>query len=283
MSVTSTPPDERSRASAANARSQIELHRALAPRYAYRYGFEFSRLFQEDWHGEMLRHLPPHAKRVLDLGCGTGFFLAELEERCPGAVGLDISIDMLRVSEQYVPGARLVAADAEALPFEHKAFDVVFCKGSLHHTRDHVGFLKNCADALDDDGVLIMSEPCNDNPLIRWARYLLYKFSPHFDLGDQGFTKNGIRDLCARAGYDEIVVDRYGVFSYVFGGFPDHLGILKYVPGNATILRGMLKLDRFLCRTRVLRLLAFQLVVVVTPRRLQRARGGKAGEASVEG
>ncbi len=252
--------------SASNAQAQIELHRALAPRYAYRYSFEFSRLFQEDWHASMLAHVPPHAKRVLDLGCGTGFFLAELEERCPGAVGLDISFEMLQVSDQYVPGARVVTGDAERLPFKPRSFDVVFCKGSLHHTRDHVGFLSNCREALDRGGVLIMSEPCNDNPVIRLARYLLYKASPHFDLGDQGFTMAGIRELCARAGYTEVHIERYGVLSYMFGGFPDHLGVLKYVPKNAAIIRGMIKLDRWICRVPGLRLLAFQLLVVVTPK-----------------
>ena len=159
--------------SASNAQDQIELHKALAPRYAYRYSFEFSRLFQEDWHAEMLRLLPPRSRRVLDLGCGTGFFLAELAALRPGAVGLDISHAMLRVSEQYVPGARLVTADAEKLPFRPGSFDVVFCKGSLHHVRNHVTFLANCREALGPQGVLVMSEPCNDNPLIRFARAVL--------------------------------------------------------------------------------------------------------------
>ena len=45
-----------------NAQAQIELHRALAPRYAYRYSFEFSRLFQQDWHAEMISHVPPGAE-----------------------------------------------------------------------------------------------------------------------------------------------------------------------------------------------------------------------------
>src|SRR5258706_6630659 len=84
--------------SPSNAEAQIELHRALAPRYAYRYGFDFSRRFQQDWHAEMMSHVPRGARRVLDLGCGTGFFLAELDAKHPGAVGLDISHDMLKVS-----------------------------------------------------------------------------------------------------------------------------------------------------------------------------------------
>jgi SAM-dependent methyltransferase len=251
---------------ASNAQAQIELHRGLAPRYAYRYSLPFSRLFQEDWHAQMLKHLPSASRRVLDLGCGTGFFLAELEQLRPGAVGLDISHDMLRVSEQYVPGARVLTADAERLPFVEGSFEAIFCKGSLHHTRDHVRFLANCRRALTPRGVLILSEPCNDNPLIRLARYVMYRLSPHFDLGDAGFTRKGLIELCERAGFEVAACERYGVFAYAFGGFPDHLGVLKYVPGNVHVLRAMLAVDRVICRLPLLRLLGFQLTVAARPR-----------------
>ncbi|MCY2960333.1 MAG: class I SAM-dependent methyltransferase [Planctomycetota bacterium] len=248
--------------STSNAQAQIDLHKALAPRYAYRYGFEFSRLFQQDWHAEMIAHAPKDSRAVLDIGCGTGFFLAELSEKLPGAVGLDISHDMLLVSEQYVPGARLVTGDAEKLPFQDGAFDVVFCKGSLHHTRDHVGFLANCKRTLRSGGVLVMSEPCNDNPFIRLARWVLYKKSPHFDVGDQGFTRKGIVELCEKAGFQVATVKKYGFLAYVFAGFPDHLGVLKYIPGNAWITRGFLAIDRVVCAVPGLSLLGFHVVVV---------------------
>ena len=249
-----------------NQAAQIELHKELAPRYAYRYSFEFSRLFQQDWHDEMISKVPAGAKRILDLGCGTGFFLAELEEKHPGAVGLDISHAMLKVSDQYVPGARLVTGDAEKLPFKPKNFDVVFCKGSLHHTRDHVGFLKNCNDQLGPDGVLIMSEPCNDNPIIRLARAILDKKSPHFDVGDQGFTKKGIVGLCEAAGFEVTLVKRYGVLAYVFAGFPDHLGLLRYIPGNALLTKFFIGLDRVICAIPGLSLLGFHIVIVGKPK-----------------
>ena len=254
-------------ATSSNAQAQIDLHRELAPRYAYRYSFPFSRLFQQDWHAEMISHVPRESGRILDLGCGTGFFLAELEEQHPGSVGLDISHDMLKVSGEYVPGARLVTGDAERLPFKPGSFDVVFCKGSLHHTRDHVGFLTHCRNALGDDGVLIMSEPCNDNPLIRAARALLYRRSPHFDVGDQGFTRKGIVSLCEQAGFEVTRVKKYGVFAYVFAGFPDHIGILRLLPGNALLTRLFLGLDRVLCALPGLSLLGFHVVVVGRPRR----------------
>lgn len=249
-----------------NAQAQIELHRALAPRYAYRYGFEFSRRFQDDWHAEMMSHVPAGARRVLDLGCGTGFFLADLDRAHPGAVGLDISHDMLKVSGKYVPRARVVTGDAEKLPFRPACFDAVFCKGSLHHTRDHVGFLSNCRTALAPKGVLVMSEPCNDNPLIRGARWLLYRVSPHFHRDDQGFRRKEIAGLCEKAGFEVLLVKKYGVLAYALAGFPDHLPILRWIPGSAAITSFLIRLDRVLCATPGLSLLGFHVVVVGRPR-----------------
>jgi hypothetical protein len=53
----------------------------------------------------------------------------------------------------------------------------------------------------------------------------------------------------------------------MFAGFPDHLGILRFIPGNAAIVRFLLKLDRFICSTRVIRILSFQVVVAGRPAR----------------
>ncbi|MFN0007133.1 MAG: class I SAM-dependent methyltransferase [Planctomycetota bacterium] len=255
-----------SQSSPSNAEIQIELHRALAPRYAYRYSFEFSRLFQSDWHAELMSHAPPGTRRVLDLGCGTGFFLADLDARHPGAVGLDISHEMLKVSERYVPRARVVTGDAEKLPFRPGAFDAVFCKGSLHHTRDHVGFLENCRRTLGGQGVLVMSEPCNDNPLIRFARWLLYRVSPHFHADDRGFTRGEIVGVCEKAGFEVVTVKRYGVFAYALAGFPDHLPLMRWIPGSAAITRMMIKIDRMMCATPGLSLFGFHVIVVGRPR-----------------
>ena len=114
-------------------------------------------------------------------------------------------------------------------------------------------------------GRLIMSEPCNDNPLIRFARWSLYKKSQHFDAGDQGFTKKGIVSLCAQDGFRVTLVKRYGVLAYVFAGFPDHLGVLRYLPGSALLTRLFLAIDRVICAIPGLSLLGFHVVVVAEP------------------
>jgi ubiquinone/menaquinone biosynthesis C-methylase UbiE len=64
--------------------------------------------------------------RTLDLGTGTGRNLPLLP---PGAtaVGIDPSRENLRAARRRAPGAPLVVARAEALPFRDGAFDTVLC------------------------------------------------------------------------------------------------------------------------------------------------------------
>ncbi len=252
--------------STSNARAQIELHKKLAPRYEERYAFEFSRIFEEEWHAEILSHVPPGAGGVLDLGCGTGLFLQDIRRRDPDALGIDISHEMQLVGRKAMADARLVTADAERLPVRPGVFRAVLCKGSLHHARNHVGFIENCRRALRRDGVLVMSEPCNDNPIIRFARGVLYRRSEHFDEGDEGFRRARLVELYAAGGFDVVRVKKFGFFAYALCGFPDHLGLLKYVPGSSLLARLFIRIDRILCAVPGLSLLAFQVVVVGKPR-----------------
>lgn len=76
--------------------------------------------------------------RVLDLGCGTGAFLAEVAARYPGLelVGLDLTPALLAEARRRAPSAHLVEGDAEAPPFYDGAFDVVCSLIVLHHLHD---------------------------------------------------------------------------------------------------------------------------------------------------
>lgn len=267
MSTEIQAPNESQGASAreaadANVRAQIELHRTLAPRYAERYSFPFSRYYQRDWHREMIEALPASATRVIDLCCGSGFLLGELRETYPSACGLDLSLDMLGVAHQYVPGAPLIAANAERMPLRVGAFEAATCKGSLHHTRDHVAFLRYCAEILEPGGTFVISEPCNDNPIVRGLRGLLYRFSKHFDTGDEGFRTEQLKELFRKADLEVVEAKRYGVFGYALSGFPDHVRWMKYVPGNLLLTKLMVRMDRVICAIPGLRAFAFQIIVV---------------------
>lgn len=64
-------------------------------------------------------------RRVLDLGCGTGRNLPALTSRAATVVGVDPCGEALKRARRRAPGAWLVRARAEALPFSDGAFDVV--------------------------------------------------------------------------------------------------------------------------------------------------------------
>src|SRR3954453_1225085 len=69
--------------------------------------------------------IPPAARRVLDLGCGTGWMLGESgSDNIPVRVGVDCSVDSLRDAKKY-RGVYWVAGDGLNLPFRDRSFDVV--------------------------------------------------------------------------------------------------------------------------------------------------------------
>lgn len=78
------------------------------------------------------------AARVLDVGCGTGAFLAMLRERVPFAVGLDASRAMLaRARCPQFPRravAPLVLGAGEHPPFAAQSFDAVVFAMVLHES-----------------------------------------------------------------------------------------------------------------------------------------------------
>jgi len=61
-------------------------------------------------------------RRVLDVGCGTGKFVAALSERAK-VWGVDASLEMLEVARSRAPRVRFKQASAEALPFKDGWFE----------------------------------------------------------------------------------------------------------------------------------------------------------------
>lgn len=76
------------------------------------------------------------SEKILDVGCGTGIVLKNLRGRYPklSLYGVDNSEGMMRMAGAHNFYLRI--ADATNLPYEDKAFDVVFARMILHHLLD---------------------------------------------------------------------------------------------------------------------------------------------------
>lgn len=243
--------------------AQRRLHEQLAPEYVERYRHDFSRRFQKAWHMILAARLGGTGP-VLDMGCGTGFLLADLEASFPVAVGLDLSEDMLGIGLTARSGGdapRLLCGDAQRLPVLDGALGGVVAKGSLHHVRDHASFLSEAVRVLAPGGRFVISEPCNDAPWIRLARWVMYRLNRGFDPGDEGFTTRRILELMREAGFRVESVEKFGVFAYVLAGFPDHLPFLKWIPFAEPLTRFLIRIDSVLTRFPPTRILGFHVII----------------------
>ncbi len=60
---------------------------------------------------------------LLDIGCGSGYALRMAAERGAAVTGLDITPELIEIAAERVPGATLVRAAMDALPFADRSFD----------------------------------------------------------------------------------------------------------------------------------------------------------------
>lgn len=80
------------------------------------------------------RHGPLAGQRIVDLGCGPGFYTAALRELGAEAIPVDNSREEMELVGAAPEGALL--ADAGDLPLAGESVDGAFCSNLLEHTPD---------------------------------------------------------------------------------------------------------------------------------------------------
>ncbi len=93
--------------------------------------------------------------RVLEVGCGTGHWLALLSRRGIRVAGLDASAQMLAGARSHAPDAALAQGRAEHLPWRDASFHRVVCINALHHFGDMPAFLQEARRVLRPGGAVM--------------------------------------------------------------------------------------------------------------------------------
>lgn len=98
---------------------------------------------------------------LLEVGCGTARYLADLPPDAARRCGLDLSTGMLEQARQRGAGLQLLQARAGQIPFADGAFDLVFCVNAIHHFDDPSDFVREAHRSLRPNGALaiIGSDP----------------------------------------------------------------------------------------------------------------------------
>ena len=79
---------------------------------------------------------------LLDVSCGSGFFLQAARERGLAAYGVDLSDAAVRLAHRVFPQIPVAVCAGEALCVRDGSFDYVTCLGSLEHFLDVSGGLR---------------------------------------------------------------------------------------------------------------------------------------------
>ncbi|MDD4929882.1 MAG: class I SAM-dependent methyltransferase [Gallionella sp.] len=100
------------------------------------------------------------AEKILEIGCGTGFVLANTRSLYPSAqlCGSDIFTEGLDFARQRVPGASLFQMDACHIPYREE-FDLICAFDVLEHIEDDRGALAQMYLACQKGGGLILTVP----------------------------------------------------------------------------------------------------------------------------
>ncbi len=176
-------------------------------------------------------------KDVLELGCGTGLILKEIEPYARRAVGLDISRGML--GQAHARGLSVLAGSATDLPFKDESFDLVYSFKVLAHVQAIEQAMREVARVLRPGGRAAL-EFYNKASL----RYLIKRFKrPHKvsdgTTDDQVYTRyDSLAEVKRYLPADLSVVDLHGV--RVFTPFAQ----VHRVPGVAQALSAAERIAR---------------------------------------
>ena len=124
----------------------------------------------------MLARLGPLPRRptVVDIGCSTGYLLRDVRSALPGAslIGVDLVAAGLRKAHENVPDARLLQADACALPLDDASVDAAVSANLLEHVLDDVRALSEIRRVLRPGGRAVVVVPVGPHNYDYYDRFL---------------------------------------------------------------------------------------------------------------
>jgi len=119
-------------------------------------------IWYEHWHRYVFARAFARGKRVLDAACGEGYGSALLAGEATSVLGIDIAEDAIaHACARYGDRAnlRFARGDCTALDVPAASFDLIASFETLEHVAAQEALIGGFAQALADDGILIISSP----------------------------------------------------------------------------------------------------------------------------
>lgn len=136
-------------------------------------------------------------KRLLEVGCGSGWMLSLMQSRGWRAEGVDF--DEKAVTYARAQGLQVGLGDLRAQNYAAQSFDVIIGSHLIEHLYDPGDFLRECRRLLVENGRLVLVTPNLDSLGHKVFKRNWRGLEPPRHL--QLFTGNSIAELSRRAGF----------------------------------------------------------------------------------
>jgi len=155
---------------------------------------------------ELCRRLKQReARRILDVGCGTGklaLFIAEMlreqKEECV-VVGIDTDTTKVKKARERALSMKFVSFEVQSATqtrFKDGSFDAVVSLKALHEISDAYAALREVFRVLRAGGSIF---------IIDWVRCTATESHAHFPLY---FTEESMRDALLNAGFEDVSIEK---------------------------------------------------------------------------
>ena len=138
--------------------------------------------------------------RILDIGCGHGFFLEVAEKGRFEAKGVDVSSYAVEYAKKHGLDASLGALSEAKFP--DSSFDVVTIFETIEHFPNPLTELKEVFRILKPDGLVLITTPNENGYLRKFMRKNLFTYRHQEHL--YFFSPKTMRNLLQRVGFEKI-------------------------------------------------------------------------------
>ncbi len=160
---------------------------------------------------------------ILDIGCGNGSILSNLQNKGFELYGIDGSESGIKIAKQSFPEINFFVGDittniSDILPI--KEFDLIICTEVIEHIYSPRDLVKNCYHFLKPGGKLIITTPYHGY-LKNLILAITGKMDQHFTvLWDGGhikfWSKKTLSKLLQESGFNKLQFKGLGRFIYLY-------------------------------------------------------------------
>ena len=146
---------------------------------------------------------PGAEQQILEVGCGTGYWLASLRSVTDQLYGLDLSAGMLAQARSREERLALARGRACRLPFADACANLVYCVNAIHHFRRQRDFVLEGRRLLRPGGTLAVVGMDPREHRHRWYVYDYFAGTYETDL-DRFPSWGTVMDWMVEAGFESI-------------------------------------------------------------------------------